>query len=213
MRLPYLRGTGLHCTNGLPDVPCGQLHIGMWFTTSHVAPWPHVPGQGSAHLFRIQALSLEQSVLSTHSGRQPEYGSPWYSGRQVQPPSRHWAFGPQGDGLHGSDCTGSAAEIPTKHDDRIHRGLTGYDNQLLPSSAIPMFMSLSLMACGSEWKHLRVSITVYVNGKSGVNAMMHQPLYSLYKLNGSCLRGGGFGKQLVKGSPVYPSGQVHTGVW
>ena len=88
-RLPYLRATGLHCTNGLPEVPCGQLHIGMWFTTSHVAPWPHVPGQGSAHLFRIHALSLEQSVLSTHSGRQPEYGSPWYSGRQVQPPSRH----------------------------------------------------------------------------------------------------------------------------
>jgi hypothetical protein len=88
-RLPYLRGTDLHCTNGLPDVPCGQLHIGMWFTTSHVAPWPHVPGQGSAHLFRIHALSLEQSVLSTHSGRQPEYGSPWYSGMHVQTPSRH----------------------------------------------------------------------------------------------------------------------------
>jgi len=68
------------------------------------------------------------------------------------------------------------------------------------------------MACRIEGNHLRVSITVYVNGKSGVNAMMPQPLYTLHKLNGSCLRGGGFGKQLVKGSPVYPSGQVHTGV-
>ena len=29
----------------------------------------------------------------------------------------------------------------------------------------------------------------------------------------SGLRGGGLGKQLVNGSPVYPSGQVHTGVW
>ena len=56
-------------------------------------------------------------------------------------------------------------------------------------------------------------MTVYLNGKSGVNATTYQRLYSFYKLNGSCLRGGGFGKQLVKGSPVYPSGQVHTGVW
>jgi hypothetical protein len=27
------------------------------------------------------------------------------------------------------------------------------------------------------------------------------------------LRGGGFGKQFENGSPVYPSGHVHTGTW
>jgi len=128
-------------------VPCGQLHIGMWFTTSHVAPWPHVPGQGSAHLFRMHALSLGQSVLRTHSGRHPEYGSPWYSGRQVQAPSWHWAFGPQGDGLHGSDCTGSAAEIQARRGGKCHRGLLRSENQLYRQSNVPLFTSVRVMAC------------------------------------------------------------------
>lgn len=103
-----VRGTGRHWMNAFPEVPSGQVQMGMWLTTSHRAPCPQVPGQGSAHLFLMQAFVLSQSVLNTHSGRQPVYGSPWYSGRQVQVPSRHSALGPHGDGLHGSDSTGSA---------------------------------------------------------------------------------------------------------
>lgn len=57
--------------------------------TLHKAFDAQVPGQGSTHLFRMQARSRGQSVLSTHSGRQPVYGSPWYSGIHVQIPSLH----------------------------------------------------------------------------------------------------------------------------
>ena len=65
-------------------------------------------------LFLPQARALSQSELTTHSGRQPAYGSPKYSGLQV-----HWqlvprtaasAFDPQGFGLHGSLGGGGAGE-------------------------------------------------------------------------------------------------------
>jgi hypothetical protein len=45
--------------------------MGIWFITEHSAFCPQVPGQGSTHLFLMQALSLGQSELSTHSGLQP----------------------------------------------------------------------------------------------------------------------------------------------
>lgn len=67
---------GLHWTKALPDIPVGHAHIGMWLTTSHKAFSPHVPGQGSLHLFLMQALSFEQSEFKTHSGRHPSYGFP-----------------------------------------------------------------------------------------------------------------------------------------
>jgi hypothetical protein len=46
--------------------------MGIWFITEHSAFCPQVPGQGSTHLFLMQALSLGQSELSTHSGLQPD---------------------------------------------------------------------------------------------------------------------------------------------
>lgn len=106
LRLNQIPWAGRHKTNGFPDIPAGQLHIGIWLTTSQRASWPHVPGHGSVHLFLIQALSRGQSSFITHSGLHPLYGSPWYSGKQVQTPSLHCAFGPHGDGLHGSIFTG-----------------------------------------------------------------------------------------------------------
>lgn len=81
----------------------------MWFTTSQRAFWPHVPGQGSTHLLFTQALSRAQSELRTHSGRQPTYGSPKYSGKHEQVPSLHWVLDPHGDGLQGSVTTGLGA--------------------------------------------------------------------------------------------------------
>lgn len=80
----------------------GQLQIGIWFGTLHIALTPHVPGQGSTHLLRMQALSLAQSEFNTHSGRQPTYGSPKNSGKQVHVPFEHSALKPHGDGLQGS---------------------------------------------------------------------------------------------------------------
>lgn len=45
-------------------------------------------------------------MFNTHSGLQPLYGSPEYSGKHVHDPapflSLHIAFGPHGEGLHGS---------------------------------------------------------------------------------------------------------------
>lgn len=73
--------------------------------TWHSAFKPQVPGQGSLHLLFVHALSWGQSVFVTHSGLQPMYGSPKYSGKHVQEPappcSLHIAFAPHGEGLQG----------------------------------------------------------------------------------------------------------------
>lgn len=83
--------------------------------TWHSAFNPQVPGQGSLHLLFTHALVLVQSVLRTHSGRQPEYGSPKYSGRHVHEPaplrSLQIALTPQGDGLHGFRVSIGISEI------------------------------------------------------------------------------------------------------
>lgn len=71
----------------------------------------HVPEQGFVHLFLEHTLSNAQSMLVTHSGLHPTYGSPLYSDRQVQIPFEHKALYPHGDGLHGS----SGASTTTKH--------------------------------------------------------------------------------------------------
>lgn len=106
-----LRWTGScscwHWTNALPCIPGGQLHIGMWALTSHSAFGAHVPGQGSLHLLLMQALSRLQSELRTHSGRQPVYGSPWNSGRQLHLPLLHCELDPHGEGSQGSSCWGA----------------------------------------------------------------------------------------------------------
>lgn len=75
--------------NGFPIRPSKQEQEGMWFTVTHCVFSPQVPGQGSKHLFLIHALSWEQSMLITHSGLHPLYGSPWYSGKQLQTPLLH----------------------------------------------------------------------------------------------------------------------------
>lgn len=66
-----------------------------------------MPGQGSIHLDLTQALFLGHSLLSTHSGLQPLYGSPRYSGLHVHIPLLHKALEPQGEGLQGSVSTGA----------------------------------------------------------------------------------------------------------
>lgn len=62
--------------------------------------------QGLIHLLLTQALSRGHSLFITHSGLQPVYGSPVYSGRHVQEPaplrSLQTALLPQGDGWQGS---------------------------------------------------------------------------------------------------------------
>lgn len=98
--------TSLHKTNGSPLYFGWQLHMGIWLTISQIALAPHVPMQGSTHLRLLQALFGEQSVFMVHSGLQPKYGSPWYSGKQVQAPLLHLEFVPHGDGLHGSSLLG-----------------------------------------------------------------------------------------------------------
>jgi len=61
----------------------------------------------------MHALFDGQSVLSTHSGLQPSYGLPMYSGKQVQDPapfcSRQMAFAPQGEGVQGVAISGGSS--------------------------------------------------------------------------------------------------------
>lgn len=91
----------------MPLVLGGHVQTAICVTTSQFAFVPHELMQGFTHRFLTQALSRGQSELSEHSGRQPKYGSPWYSGKQVQTPLLQFAFGPQGDGLQGSVACGS----------------------------------------------------------------------------------------------------------
>ena len=86
--------------------PSKHVQVGMWFSTRQTALIPHVPGQGSTHLFLWHALLEGQSELTTHSGLQATYGSPKYSGIHWQAAARflseQMALLPQGVGLHGS---------------------------------------------------------------------------------------------------------------
>lgn len=100
----YLLSTS-HLTSGFPVYPERQVQVGEWLTVLHSALIPHAPGQGSLHLLLEQALLRSQSELDTHSGRQPVYGSPKYSGKQAHEPtpflSLQRALAPQGEGLQG----------------------------------------------------------------------------------------------------------------
>lgn len=90
-----------------------QLQIGTWFITVHWAKVPQEPGQGSLHFSLIQAWLREQSEFTVHSGRQFG-GLPIKFGKQEQEDmpllSRHSAFGPQGDGMHGLNGTGTGRD-------------------------------------------------------------------------------------------------------
>lgn len=97
-------------TKAFPTNSGKHEQIGMWFVTIHCAFNPQVPTQGSKHLLRMQALSRGQSLFSTHSGLQPRYGSPWYSGKQEHTPLSHIVFGPQGEGLQGSTVSTGAVK-------------------------------------------------------------------------------------------------------
>lgn len=79
--------------------------------TSQIAFEAQVLKHGSVHLFLTHALSRGQSVLSTHSGRQPTYGSPCCSSMQEHTPSMQIALLPHGDGLHLSTTSASENHV------------------------------------------------------------------------------------------------------
>jgi len=64
-------GIGRHWKNGSPVNCSGHVHVGMWFTTLHWAPDPHVPGHGSTHLNVMHAKTAVQSEFTSHSRLQP----------------------------------------------------------------------------------------------------------------------------------------------
>ena len=101
-----LPGTGTHCVKGSPWWAGLQVQVAIWLTTWQRACIPQVPGQGSRHDKLAHALLAGQSELATHSGRQPEYGSPKYPGLQAHCSRRsrvgeQIALGPQGEGWQG----------------------------------------------------------------------------------------------------------------
>jgi len=102
---------GEHLVKGSPVKPGGQLQIGLWFITWQRAWSPHVPGHGSVHFWLIHAWFWGHSELTTHSGLHVG-GLPMYPVRHEHTAcpfiSRHWLFGPQGDGLHGWVTAGTA---------------------------------------------------------------------------------------------------------
>lgn len=99
-----LLSRGMHLVKGSPVKDSLQLHIGLWFFTTHLVLRPQALEQGSLHFCRIHALLDGHSALRTHSGLHPG-GLPTYSGKQVQTAcslfTRHWLLGPQGDGKQG----------------------------------------------------------------------------------------------------------------
>jgi len=101
-----------HAVNGFPVYPGWQIHMGACLTVVHVENVPQAPGHGSTHLSFWQARLPGHSSLMVHSGRQ--FGArPMYPGKQehagVFPITRHCAFGPHGEGLHGfPDGSGGA---------------------------------------------------------------------------------------------------------
>lgn len=58
----------VHLVKGSPVYLGGQLQIGLWFTTWHLALIPQVPGQGSMHFWLEHAWCNGQSELTIHSG-------------------------------------------------------------------------------------------------------------------------------------------------
>lgn len=98
-------------SNGFPVYFIGHEQIGLWFITSHFAPRPQLPIQGSIHFWLLQASFNGQSELIVHSGRH-NGGVPKKPLIHEQTPcwliTLHWLLGPHGLGLHG--FTG-AAEI------------------------------------------------------------------------------------------------------
>uniref|UniRef100_A0A1A9ZCR1 Uncharacterized protein n=1 Tax=Glossina pallidipes TaxID=7398 RepID=A0A1A9ZCR1_GLOPL len=101
--------SGLH-VGGEPNIP-GQLHIGLWLITSHLASIPHVPAHGLAHLNLWHALVWVHSALTVHSGLQLG-GVPIKASKQEHTAklfaSRHLLFGPHGDGWQGLPGFGGA---------------------------------------------------------------------------------------------------------
>lgn len=73
------------------------------------------------HLFLRQVLSRGHSEFKMHSGRQASYGLPMYSGRHSQSPFLQIAFGPHGDGLHGSLTVGIVAKRRINLDTLIYK--------------------------------------------------------------------------------------------
>lgn len=84
---------------------CVDGSHGRFALNNLLALMPHTPGQGSLHRLLTQAFVRSHSEFCTHSGRQPVYGSPKYSGRQRHEPtplrSLQTALAPHGDGEHG----------------------------------------------------------------------------------------------------------------
>lgn len=96
-----------HLTNGSPWYPSLHVQIGAWDITRQFEFTPQTleSVHGSTQWLFRHALDRSHSELLTHSGRQ-EGGEPVMDGRQEQigcpfGPSRHWEFGPQGEGWQG----------------------------------------------------------------------------------------------------------------
>lgn len=67
----FLRGMREQLMKAFPVIPCGQLHIAIWFITLQCAVLAQSPKQGSKHLLVIHDNVLIHSELIVHSGLQP----------------------------------------------------------------------------------------------------------------------------------------------
>ena len=144
-------GLSLQEEKGSPSYPWGQLQMGLWPTTSHLALMPHTPTQGLAHLRLIQARLGGHSLLMTHSGRQLG-AAPMYPGHRenvtvyseckvlsllpgrhvhtgLVPDTWHSALGPQGEGVQGS--TGSGGGMPRGSREHCTKGSPRYPSSHL----------------------------------------------------------------------------------
>lgn len=78
--------------------------MGLCANTLQLALLAHCPTHGFTHRLLMQALSIAHSLFIVHSGRQlggVPTNSDWQLHTAWELTSRHWLFGPQGDGVQG----------------------------------------------------------------------------------------------------------------
>jgi len=191
----------------------------------------------------MHVLSVGQSELSTHSGRQPSYGLPWYSSIHLQAAapfrSIHSAFGPHGDGWHGfggssccgTHCTKALPAYPVGQEQDTACPITRHSALVPHDSGHGLLHLLLIHACVDWQSGLMIHSGRQLGGEPKNSGWHWQtgPFLSFLQIElgpqGDGTQGswggdftsgtaiGGRTTHCLNGSPVRPGGQPQIGLW